>query len=290
MRTTIFKNGLLKSSILFLGISTFMLSALLFTSCSDSESMETTDDTALITKIESAAKVSIDASNLPANATAVFNSDLADSYIESVQLASGLGYKVAIVSDDQSKEEAKSDVYFSEKGRELNDMSEKGKRRKHKCFEFVFPIDFIMPDDTSITLESKEDWILIKTFYEENPDASERPSLVFPVDVTLEDGTIQTLLDSDELNTVKDSCKRGKDKRKCFRLVLPVSFTMPDATVIDVAEKSDFKLIKEWHKANPAIKERAALIFPVDIEFKDGTVANILDQTSFDEAKESCKN
>lgn len=290
MRTTIFKNSLSKSSILFFTMTAFILSVLLFTSCSDSEGAETMDDAALIAQIESAAKVTVDAKSIPANATAVFNEGLADSFIESVQLASGLGYKVAVISNDESKEEAKSDVYFSEKGRELKDDSEKGRRRKHKCFEFVFPIDFIMPDDTSITLESKEDWILIKAFYEENPDASERPELVFPVDVSLEDGTVQTLLYRDELKALKDSCTRGKDKRKCFKMVLPVSFTMPDATVIEVAERADFKLIKEWHKSNPEIKERGAIIFPINIEYKDGTIENILDQTSFDAAKESCKN
>jgi hypothetical protein len=290
MRTTIFKNSLLKPSILFFTMTAFILSALLFTSCSDSEGMETMDDAALIAQIESAAKVTVDAKSMPTTANAAFNEGLADSYIESVQLASGLGYKVAVISDDESKEEAKSDVYFSEKGRELKDNSEKGKRRKYKCFEFVFPIDFIMPDDTSIKLESKEDWILIKTFYEENPDASERPELVFPVDIILEDGTVQTLLDRDELKAVKNSCKQGKDKRKCFKIVLPASFTMPDATVIDVAERTDFKLIREWHKANPDIKERGALIFPIDIQYKDETIENILDQTSFDAAKESCEN
>ena len=291
MKTTISKNNILKSSILFFTITAFILSALLFTSCSDSEGVEVSDDTALIEKIESASKTAVETSALPSSTTSVFNGDLADSYIETVQLAEGLGFKVSVATDNASKEEVESDVFFSTEGRQLNDTNEKRTRRRHKCFEFVFPIDFIMPDDSSITLNSKEDWTLIKTWYNENPDATERPELVFPVEITLkEDGSTQTLIDSDELKAVKNSCKKRKDKRKCFRLVLPVSFTMEDASVITVTEKADFKLLREWKKANPDATVKPALNFPVDIIYKDHTTATINDQTEYDTAKDSCKD
>ena len=291
MKTTISKNNILKSSILFFTITAFILSALLFTSCSDSEGVEVSDDTALIEKIESASKTAVETSALPSSTTSVFNGDLADSYIETVQLAEGLGFKVSVATDNASKEEVESDVFFSTEGRQLNDTNEKRTRRRHKCFEFVFPIDFIMPDDSSITLNSKEDWTLIKTWYNENPDATERPELVFPVEITLkEDGSTQTLIDSDELKAVKNSCKKRKDKRKCFRLVLPVSFTMEDASVITVTEKADFKLLREWKKANPDATVKPALNFPVDIIYKDQTTATINDQTEYDTAKDSCKD
>lgn len=291
MKTTISKDNILKSSILFFTITAFILSALLFTSCSDSEGVEVSDDTALIEKIESASKTAVETSALPSSTTSVFNGDLADSYIETVQLAEGLGFKVSVATDNASKEEVESDVFFSTEGRQLNDTNEKRTRRRHKCFEFVFPIDFIMPDDSSITLNSKEDWTLIKTWYNENPDATERPELVFPVEITLkEDGSTQTLIDSDELKAVKNSCKKRKDKRKCFRLVLPVSFTMEDASVITVTEKADFKLLREWKKANPDATVKPALNFPVDIIYKDQTTATINDQTEYDTAKDSCKD
>jgi hypothetical protein len=285
MRITISKDSILKTSILFFTISAFIL---FFTSCSDSEGITTSDDSVLIAKIESAAKISVEASSLPVASAYVLNGDLADSYIEGVQLASGLGYKVAIVTDNEAREEAKSDVFFSEKGRQLKDTSDKGKKGRNKCFEFVFPIDFIMADGTSITLNSKEEWVLLKDWHEANPDATERPELVFPVNVILEDGTVQTLIDSDELRAVKKSCKKGKDKRKCFKLVLPVSFTMEDASVIEVNERAGFKLVREWYKANPDFTVKAALNFPVDIEYKDGTVETVIDQTSFETAKDSC--
>lgn len=287
MKTAISKNTVLKSSILFFTITAFILSALLFTSCSDAEGMEVTDDTALIEKIENATKITVETSTLPSATTSVFNGDLADTFIESVQLAQGLGYKVAVVSDDATYQDAASDVFFSTQGKQLLDTSAKRKGR-NKCFEFVYPIVLIMPDDSSITLESKEDWSLKKEWYVANPDATERPELVFPVDVTLEDGTVQTLIDSDELSTIKDSCKRGRNKRKCFKLILPVSFTMEDGSVIEVTERADFKLLREWKKANPDATVKPAINFPVDVEFRDETTATITDETEYQAAKDSC--
>jgi uncharacterized membrane protein YfhO len=276
---------MLKSSVLF-----FTITALLFTSCSESDTSETiADDATLITQIESARTVVVDASSLPSTTAAAFNGDLSDSFVESAELATGLGYKVSIFSDNEEREEAQTTVFFTVEGRQLTDTREKSKKRRHKCVRFVFPVTFFMPDNSTITLTEKADWVLIREWYEANIDATERPELVFPLDITLEDGTIETLLNIDELKEVKKSCRADKDKRKCFKLVLPVSFTMPDATVITVNERADFKLIREWHIANPDVTEKRILNYPVDIMYKDGTTATVNDATEILAAKEVCK-
>lgn len=293
MKTTISKQSIFRKSILFFSVSAFILSALLFTSCSESDGIDNlaVEDSILIEKIEKASKVSVEASALPSATAASFSADLADSFVEKAQLATGLGYKVSIATDNLSREEAKSDVFFSVDGKQLTDNREKSKRKRNKCFEFVFPIDFIMPDDSSITLNSKDDWSLIKDWYTANADVKERPEFVFPVNITLkEDGSTQTLIDIDELKAVKDACRKGRNKRKCFKLVLPVSFTMPDASVIDVTERKEFKLLREWHKANPDATEKGALNYPVDIMYKDDTTATINNEDEMKAAKTACKD
>ncbi|MFK8059877.1 MAG: hypothetical protein AB8B78_07280 [Polaribacter sp.] len=291
MRTTISKKNFLKSSTLFYSLSVLILSALLFTSCSESElSDASVDDTSLITEIESASKITVAVSSLPSATKSALNGDLADSFVQNVQLATGLGYKVTLITDNESRAEVNSDIFFSAAGKLLEDKSAKRKKRRNKCFQFVFPIDFIMPDNSSITLNEKADWVLIREWYTANPTATERPELIFPVNITLEDGTEQTLIDRDELKTIKDSCKRTKDKRKCFKLDLPVTFTMPDATDITVNDRSEFKLVRRWHKANPTVKEKGVLNFPVNITYKDGTTGTVNDADELKAAKESCKN
>ena len=290
MRTSIPKQSIFKPGKVLYTIIGFFFSVLVLTSCSDSDGMNSLeiDDTALIDEIESATRVSVASTSLPLATETALRGGFADSYIVEVELAKDLGYKVLLETDNESRVEAKSEVYFSTKGKLLKDLKEKRIRKRYKCFQFVFPIDFIMPDATSITLNSKDEWIMIKDWYVANKGVKKRPELVFPVDITIEDGTLQTLIDRGDLRRMKDSCKKGKDKRKCFKLILPVVYTMQDGTVIEVKERADFKLLRAWHKANPTVKEKAVLNFPIDIEYKDGTSATINDQKAFEAAKDAC--
>lgn len=290
MRTSIPKQSIFKPSKVLYTIIGFFFSVLVLTSCSDSDGMNglEIDGTALIEKIESATRVSVASTSLPSTTETVLRGDFADSYIVEVELAKDLGYKVLLETDNESRVEAKSEVYFSTKGKLLKDLKEKRIRKRYKCFQFVFPVDFIMPDTTSITLNSKDEWNMIKDWYVANKGVKKRPELVFPVNVTIEDGTLQTLIDRGDLRRMKDSCKKGKDKRKCFKLILPVRYTMQDGTIIEVKERADFKLLRAWHKANPTVKEKGVLNFPIDIEYKDGTSATINDQKAFEVAKDAC--
>jgi hypothetical protein len=290
MRTKIFKQSIFNLSKFLFAITGFVVSMLLSSSCSDSEGINSLeiDGSALIEKIESATKVSVASESLPMATETAFRADLADSYILKVELAKDLGYKVVLGTDNESRVEAKSDVYFSVEGTQLVDTNEKRNRKRYRCFQFEFPIDFIMPNATSITLNSKEEWTLIKDWYAENADIKERPKLVFPVNVILKDGTIQTLIDRDDLKTIKGFYKKGKGARKCFKLILPVRFTMQDGTIINVIERADFKLLRSWHKANPTVKEKGSINFPISIQFKDGTSLMVNDQKAFDAAKDAC--
>ena len=288
METIKTKQNVLKASVAFLSVTAIILSFLVFTSCSDNSETINVDDIALVERIDAAAKIVVSGDDLPISAQSTFNGDLNDNVISKVELATELGYKVAINTVDESRMEDASDVYFSIQGRQLDDTRERSRRRRNRCFEFVFPIDFIMPDDSTITLNSKDDWSLIRDWYTNNPDASDKPELVFPVDVTLEDGTVQTLIDVEDLREVKQSCRKGADRRKCFKLVLPVTFTMPDGSEITVNDRGDFRLVRQWYKDNPDVDEKGILNFPVDIEYRDGTTATINDQTEYDAAKQSC--
>jgi hypothetical protein len=289
MKTTISKENISKSRILFLTLSLFILSVVCFTSCSEAEGISETADTALIERIEKTTKTFVEPTSLPSASANAFNGDLSDSFIKSVAFAEGLGFKVAIVTDNVAREENKSDVFFNIEGRPLKDDRAKFKKRRQKCFEFVFPIDFLMPDNTTITLTEKADWALIRAWYETNLHTTKRAEIVFPLNISLEDETLQTLLEIDELKEVKNSCRINKDKRKCFSLVLPISYTMPDNTIITVAKRTDFKLLRDWHKANREVEEKGALNYPVDIRYKDDGIATINDTTEMQAAKQACK-
>ena len=77
--------------------------------------------------------------------------------------------------------------------------------------EFVYPITLILPDSTTIDISSEDDslaFILIRAWYDENPETSERPNIQFPVEIMLEDSLI-TLNSQEELETLLETLRDG---------------------------------------------------------------------------------
>lgn len=78
------------------------------------------------------------------------------------------------------------------------------------CFAFIYPITYIMPDGTEITLNSEDDVenkTAIRAWYGDNPGNEGRPALLYPLDVKLKDGTTSTLESDKDLHEVRDGCK-----------------------------------------------------------------------------------
>ena len=79
--------------------------------------------------------------------------------------------------------------------------------RDRECFALVYPVTFIMPDGSTITVADREDWAELKAWYEANPDSEERPTLQYPVDITYRDGTTQTINNDEEMRIAKEDCR-----------------------------------------------------------------------------------
>lgn len=78
---------------------------------------------------------------------------------------------------------------------------------KRRCFRPVLPVTIAFPDGTTAEASTKEELKdLFKTWKEENPNATERPSLAFPYDVTFKDGSTTTVNSQDELDALKEEC------------------------------------------------------------------------------------
>ena len=54
-----------------------------------------------------------------------------------------------------------------------------------ECFELVYPVIYLMPDGSTITVENGADWDPIKDWYDANPNAEGRPELQYPVDIAV---------------------------------------------------------------------------------------------------------
>jgi hypothetical protein len=280
---------------------------LAFTSCQKEDSKVVADsDADLIAAIQKATnKQIISADDLPDPSKTSLSEDFEEDYVDVAKLAPKLGYEVDMRCRKGPDVGEFRQAYFDLKGRllvpggkNLGDRDGKGNGKGDKgdhgriCFELVYPVTFIMPDGTEITVDSKDDeeaWGEIKAWYEAHPDVKERPALDFPVDIEYKYGTIVTINNEQEMMEARKDCKgEHGGKKRCFELVLPVTFTMPDDSEITIEDKEDWQLIKDWYAGHPEEESRPELQFPVDIEWKDGTVQTINSREEMMEAKKEC--
>jgi len=84
----------------------------------------------------------------------------------------------------------------------------KEKGVKKDCFELVLPTSWTMPDGSTITINTKDDWATVKDWYEAHPDDKTKPSLEYPVDIFWVDKDItKTINNEDEMIEAKKDCE-----------------------------------------------------------------------------------
>ena len=81
---------------------------------------------------------------------------------------------------------------------------------KSRCFDFMYPISYLMPDGSILTIENKGDIVEIKNWYRVNLEVKEKPTLLYPVDIIWRDGTIQTINNEEEMMNAYKQCKGGE--------------------------------------------------------------------------------
>tara|TARA_Y100000588_G_scaffold374653_1_gene449997 strand:+ start:102 stop:857 length:756 start_codon:yes stop_codon:yes gene_type:complete len=248
----------------------------------DDKNKETYDDE-LISQIQNSInKVEIEYNDLPTNTiSTIENSYTMQTFLSELH-ATGLGYELTY-SDLDMDESSFKKIYFNLDGRKLISKRD-GEKGKKNCFELVYPVSFIMPDGSNITISDAEDWEAIKVWYENNPNLEERPIIQYPVDIIYEDDDIITVNDENEMIVAKNSCIY------CFELVYPVTFIMPDASTIIVENDNEegWEELKNWYEDNSNSEERPTLQYPVDIILEDGSQDSINSDSEMETIKENC--
>ena len=119
-----------------------------------------------------------------------------------------LQYPVQIIFEDDNESITKTINNEDEMVTAKKDCKD-GDWDKGDCFYLVYPLTFIMPDATSITLNDDED-AAIKDWYEVNPDVEEKPQLQYPVDIIYEEDETVTISIANE-NEMIDAKKECED-------------------------------------------------------------------------------
>ena len=194
-------------------------------------------------------------------------------------------------------------VNSAEELRELTQECWRDQSEERECFELVFPVTFIMPDGSMITVVTDDNagWQEVKDWYDANPDSEERPTLQFPVDITYEteDGdTTLTVNNNEEMEYVKRRCWEvwgddgSEEDEECYAFVLPISFTMPDGTTITVENEEGWLSLREWYMNNSESEEEPLLQYPVNIVLFDDegeeTTVTINNEEEMNALEEEC--
>ncbi len=78
------------------------------------------------------------------------------------------------------------------------------------CFALIYPVSYIMPDNTIITVEGIDDLeskTAIREWYEKHPNSKERPGMKYPINVLLEGGSVFAINSEDEMNQLREECE-----------------------------------------------------------------------------------
>ena len=170
------------------------------------------------------------------------------------------------------------------------DKEEWGDKDEEGCFELVYPVNYTMPDGSTITGNDKEElWTAIKGWYDGN-DTEAKPDLQYPVNILFEDGETVEIDDEDEMEDLKEDCEYDKKDSECFELVYPVNYTMPDGSIISGNDEEElWTAIKAWYEANPDVEEKPNLQYPVSVMFYDEETIEIANEGEMIDLKKDCE-
>ena len=85
-----------------------------------------------------------------------------------------------------------------------------------ECFEFVFPIEIVFPDSSTLLVDSDSTlYEVLDEWYDMNPESEDDPSFVFPIEVVLDDGTLESIIDEDAFDELIEFCEENYGHDEC---------------------------------------------------------------------------
>ena len=173
---------------------------------------------------------------------------------------------------------------------------------KRGCFELIFPVQFMMPNGTIITIEVEDDYMEIKNWYVENPDIEQEPTLIYPVDIHYYseiNDSIATVESEEDMIRRKEQCWEElndwyeQDDNECYTFVFPISFTMPDGSILTLESESGFREVEFWYESNSEYNQEPSLQYPIDIIIRNDegeTITTINNDEELEIVEEGCES
>lgn len=198
----------------------------------------------------------------------------------------------------------------------LTVMDESGEMGCSGCFSLVYPVTLILPDESEVLVESREDIRAeIITYLQANPPQGPnpfrrlrgyRPQLAFPYDVQLEDGSLLTIEDQEDLRIILEACGFEPNNpggpgwggshgqlyglNHCYNLVFPVIVVFPGGENSQSADNplELRQLFTAWRILHPFSPLKPHIDFPYQVELQDGTIVTLNNRLDLIELRQNC--
>ena len=202
----------------------------------------------------------------------------------------------------------------------LYSAQERGGMGRFGCYELVFPVVLVLPDNTTATVNSYDEMkATLRAYFEANGGPGQgghhgghhgggaqgnRPhiSFQFPISVISEDGTLITVNSEEEMRALRAECAgstfgnhgpqgHGQHGLSCFELVFPITVEFPDGTTAEAADRQALHdLIRSWRQNNPGVPGRPQITFPLTVKMDDdGSLVTVNSREELRQLKQDCE-
>ncbi len=167
---------------------------------------------------------------------------------------------------------------------------------KASCMSVELPVT-VIANGVEITIDSEDDYQVIKTIFDEFEDDNDNLDIVFPITIILADHSEIVLEDRQALENLIAQCQDNNqpdDDIECIDFQYPISFSVYNTQfqVIDnITIENDRQLFMFIHRVKQG-EVFASLDFPVTMVLSDGSTISVYNnlelQNTIEEAKNAC--
>jgi len=191
---------------------------------------------------------------------------------------------------------ANSELTNLMKSTSTKDGSEDNIIDRANCLSVNLPVTVIV-NGVELVINSKEDYILIKTVFDESDDDTDTLQIVYPITITLSDYTEVTVNNREELQALAQECSgenQQDDDIECIDFQYPLSFSVYN-TSFQVIEVVTVEGDRQLHRFIRRVREGevfASINFPITMVLSDGSTVVVNNnqelQLTIEAAKDSC--
>ena len=165
-------------------------------------------------------------------------------------------------------------------------------KSNEECFEFIYPISFVLSNESEITINNDEDWDKIDLWYEENYDVEDGPEIEYPFSISMDGSIFEVKNDVDFLELIYliiTFCGDYEEdyEEECFEFVYPISFVLPDGSEITINNDEDWDKIDLWYEENKDSEEEPEIVYPFDV-IVENEIITVESEEDLDRLEEVC--